>query len=143
MEPQGGENHRADIPARTLRGAIVKRRARIAAVAYGAWPRIPGSFQPSAARCRTRTVRERARTPLVYVQGVPLRDLARRYAVEVVTDGVRDPRFRSRKRLPDLPGRLIKACAVIYGGLHRPRRHFPAAGQYRPHRHREWPRHRD
>src|SRR4029077_13984722 len=116
MEPQGGENHRADIPARTLRGAIVKRRARIAAVAYGARPRIPGGFQPSAARCRTRTVRERARTPLVSVQGVPLRNMARRYAVEVVTDGFRDPCFRSRKRLPDLPGRLIQSGARLDGG---------------------------
>src|SRR6478735_3548874 len=126
MEPQGGKNHRADFPARTLRRAIVKRRARIAVVAYGAWPRIPGSFQPSAARCRTRTVRERACTPLVSVQGVPLRDLARRYAVEVVTDGFRNPCFRSRKWLPDLPGRFIQSGARLDGGLHRRPGHVPA-----------------
>src|SRR6476469_101202 len=117
MEPQGGKNHRADFSARTLRRAIVKRGARIAVVAYGAWPRIPGSFQPSAARCRRRTVRERACAPLVSVQGIPLRDLARRYAVEVVTDGFRDPCFRSRQRLPDLPGRVIQSRAGLDGSL--------------------------
>src|SRR6476620_12199801 len=127
MEPQGGEYHRADVLARTLRGAIVKSRARISAVAYSAWPRIPGRFQPSAARCRTRTVRERACAPFVSVQGVPLRDLARRYAVEVVTDGFRDPCFRSRKWLPDLPGRFIQSGARPDGGLHSRRRHFSAA----------------
>ena len=42
MEPQGREDHRADLAARTLCRAVVKSRARGAAVAYGARPRISG-----------------------------------------------------------------------------------------------------
>ena len=80
---------------------LAERRARIAAVAYGARPRIPGSLQPSAARCRARTVRERARAAVVSVQGVAVRHMAGRHAVEDVADGLGDPRLRSGKRLPD------------------------------------------
>ena len=45
--------------------------------------------------------------------------------------------FDLRKRLPALPGRLIQSGARPDGGLHRRRRHVPAAGEHRPHRHRE------
>ena len=89
-----------------------------------------------------RAVRERACATAVPVQGVAVRHLARRHAVEDLADGLGDPRLRPGERLPALPGRLVQSGARADGGLHRCRRHVPAAGQHRSHRHRERPRHR-
>ena len=52
-------------------------------------------------------------------------------------DGLGNPRLRSRKWLPALPRRLVQSGARTDGNLHRRRRHYPAAGEHRPDRHRE------
>ena len=123
MESQGRKDHARDFPARTLCRAAAASRARSAAVAHGARPRIPRNGEPPAARCGARTVRERACPTAVLVQGVAVRHLADRYAVEDLADGLGDPRLRSRKRLPALPGRLVQSGARPDGGIHRRRRH--------------------
>ena len=125
------------LPARALRRAAAAGRARGAALAYRARPRIPRRRQPPAARCRARIVRERACAAAVPVQGVAVRHLADRHAVEDLADGLGDPRLRSGERLSALPGRLVQSGARADGDLHRRRRHLPAAGAHRQDRHRE------
>ena len=51
--------------------------------------------------------------------------------VEDQPDGLGDPRLRSRKRLPALPGRLVQSRARADGDVHRRRRPLPAAGRHR------------
>ena len=111
-----------DLPARALCRTVAEAGARSAAVAHGFGARISGRVQPAAARCRTRIVRERARAAAVPVQGISVRHLARGHPLEDLADGLGDPRLRSGKRLPALPGRLIQSGARPDGGLHRRRR---------------------
>ena len=89
-------------------------------------------------------VRERSRQAAVPVQGLAVRHLADRHAVEDEPDGLGDPRLRSRDRLSALPGRLVQSGARPDGDVHRRRRNVCAAGRDRPHpdRRRPRPRHR-
>ena len=97
LEPQGGEDHARDFPARALRRAAAASRARGAAQAHSSGPRIPRSRQSPAARRGARAVRERARAAAVPVQGVAVRHLAGRHHVEDLADGLGDPRLRSAR----------------------------------------------
>ena len=106
------------------------------------WAANSSRSQPSAARCGARAVRERARATAFLVQGVAVRHLAGRYAVENIADGLGDPRLRPGKRLPTMPGRLVQSGARPDGGIHRRRRHLSAASAHRQNRHRERQGHR-
>ncbi len=124
LESQGREDHARDLPARALRraaaaGTSARRcwRAPRSAANSSTWP----NRQPLDVVART--VRERARAAAVPVQGVAVRHLAHRHAVEDLADGLGDPRLRPRKRLPALPGRLVQSGARADGDLHRRRRH--------------------
>jgi phytoene dehydrogenase-like protein len=75
--------------------------------------RFPRHQPPPAARRGARAVRERSRQAAVPVQGLAVRHLAHRYAVENEPDGIGDPRLRLGDRLPALPGRLVQSGARL------------------------------
>ena len=105
-------------------------------------PRFSGGQPTPAARRGRRTVRGRSRQAVVPVQGLFVRHLAHRHAVEDEPDGIGDPRLRPGNRLSALPGRLVQSGARPDGDLHRRRRHLRAASRDRPHSDRRRPRDR-
>ena len=144
MEPPRRGDHPQHFPARALCRAAAAGRARGAAVAQRDGPRFPGGHATAAVRRGEGAVRERARAAAVSVQGVAVRHLAGRHHVGHQPDGLGDPRLRSRKRLPALPGRLVQPRARADGDVHRRGRPLPAAGEHRqdPDRRRQGVRHR-
>ena len=142
LEPARRGDHRAHPHPRTLRRAAAAGRARSAAGKDRDRARFPRHQPPPAARRGAGAVRERSRQASVPVQGLAVRHLAHRHAVEDEPDGIGDPRLRSRHRLPALPGRLVQSGARADGNLHCRRRHVRAAGGDRPHSDRRRPRRR-
>ena len=125
LEPQRRGDHRANPDPGALSPSRCRRRsARRCCRAPPIGPRLPRGDTPPAARCGRGAVRERAREAAVPVQGLAVRHLAHRHAVEDEPDGLGDPRLRPADRLPALPGRLVQSGARADGDLHRRRRHL-------------------
>ena len=135
---------RAHLPAGALCRAAAAGRARGAAVEERDGRDFLAVTRRQPFDVVQGAVRERARAAPVPVQGLAVRHLAGRYAVGHEPDGLGDPRLRSAKRLPALPGRLVQSGARADGDLHRRGRPLPAAGRDRPHpdRGRQGHRHR-